>query len=156
MESQCGEKKKKRQDKVTGVVGRALAARAEVGGARAQRQEAMKIDDKRRALRSHLGLYVSVTPLTLEAPAIHHITPHSKDHHFFFFFSFVNLASSASSWSLVNFIFFFPSGVLKNHSWVGREAGIGSLDATLPSLTVFSHRSLGLVGGEVHHNRGFY
>lgn len=36
--------------------------------------------------------------------------------HFGFFFSFVGLVSSAS-WSLLSFIIFLPSGVLKYQSW---------------------------------------
>lgn len=44
--------------------------------------------------------------------------------HFRFFFSLVSLASSAS-WSLLSFIIFLPSGVLKYQSWGRGGAGGG-------------------------------
>lgn len=97
-----------------------------------------------------MGLYVSVLPLALEAPLITTLY-----HHFFFFFSFACLASSASCWSLANFIFFFPSGVLKNHSWGGREVEIqfAAYNPPLP-YNCLPSSSLTWGWGESQHSRG--
>lgn len=123
----------------------------EVGeGGGAQGQEAMKVVTKRRKPSGATWAFMCLSlPLALEAPPIHHSTPPQVHHHFLFFFSFASLASSASCWSLLNFIFFLPRGVLKYHSWGGRGAGMSPLDANppFPWQAIFFHHPPGLGGG---------
>lgn len=69
----------------------------------------------------HLSVYVSAPCALRPAPrgAVHshrHRWAPGPGRHFGFFFSFVGLVSSAS-WSLLSFIIFLPSGVLKYQSW---------------------------------------
>lgn len=134
----------------------------EVGeGGGAQGQEAMKVVTKRRKPSGATWAFMCLSlPLALEAPPIHHSTPTQVHHHFLFFFSFASLASSASCWSLLNFIFFLPRGVLKYHSWGGRGAGTKSTGCkpSFPLAGNFlpSPPRFGGWGGQVpHHSRGF-
>lgn len=69
----------------------------------------------------HLSVYASAPRALRPAPrgAVHshrHRWAPGPGRHFGFFFSFVGLVSSAS-WSLLSFIIFLPSGVLKYQSW---------------------------------------
>lgn len=77
--------------------------------------------DKESWSSSHLGIYASAPgPFArgaLPSPTANLGHP-GPSHHFLFFFSFASLASSAS-WSLLSFILFLPSGVLKYQSCVG-------------------------------------
>lgn len=97
-------------------------------------------------------------PLTLEALLLRaRAHPTGGCCHFLFFFSFASLASSASCWSLLNFIFFLPSGVLKYQSWDGREAGVQSAGCKPSFPLQFSRIILPGVGEQwvFHHSRGF-